>query len=86
MIEGGVPGYDVSSWFGLFVPAKTPKEIVSKVDAEVVSILKMPKIGEKLLGLGAGPVFKTPDQANKYFHNEIDRWTKVVKASGARAD
>lgn len=86
MIEGGVPGYDVSSWFGLFVPAKTPKEIVNKVNAEVVRILKTPETREKLLGLGADLVFKTPEQANKYFHDEIDRWTKVVKASGAKAD
>lgn len=86
MIEGGVAGYDVSSWFGVFVPAKTPKAVVTKINAEVAKILKTPETNEKLLGLGADPLFKTPAEANKYFHDEIDKWARVVKASGAKAE
>lgn len=86
MIEGGVAGYDVSSWFGVFVPAKTPKAVVTKINADVVQILKTRETQEKLLGLGADPMFMSPEQANKYFHTEIDKWVTVVKASGAKAD
>jgi tripartite-type tricarboxylate transporter receptor subunit TctC len=86
MIEGGVAGYDVSSWFGVFVPAKTPKQIVTKINADVIRILKTPETNEKLLGLGADPLFKTTAEANQYFHDEIDKWAKVVKASGAKAE
>lgn len=86
MIEGGVPGYDVSSWFGVFVPAKTSKAVVTKINADVMKILKTRETQEKLLGLGADPIFMSPEQANKYFHTEIDKWAKVVKASGAKAD
>lgn len=86
MIEGGVPGYNVSSWFGVFVPAKVPKPIVNKINADVVKILKTSETREKLLSLGADPIFMSPGEANKYFFTEIDKWANVVKASGAKAD
>ena len=86
MIEGGVPGYDVSSWFAVFVPARTPKPIVNKINAEVVKLLKTPDTQRRLVELGAEPMFKTPEEGNRFFHDEIEKWAKVVKASGAKAN
>lgn len=86
MIEGGVPDYDVSSWFGIFVPAKTPKPITNMINSEVVRVLKTPATRARLIELGADPMFKAPEEANRYFHDEIDKWAKVVKVSGAKAD
>jgi tripartite-type tricarboxylate transporter receptor subunit TctC len=86
MIEGGVSNYDVASWFGLFVPAKTSTSIATKLNLEVQRILKEPGTQEQLVGLGADPLFKSVGEANKYFHDEIEKWAKVVKASGAKAD
>lgn len=86
MIEGGVPNYDVASWFGIFAPARTPRAIVVKINSEVIRILKTPPTQKRLVELGADPMFKTPEEANRYFHQEIDKWAKVVKASGAKSD
>jgi tripartite-type tricarboxylate transporter receptor subunit TctC len=86
MIEGGVGNYDVASWFGLFVPAKTSTSMAAKLNREVQRILKDPDTQERLVGLGADPMFKSVDEAKKYFHDEIEKWAKVVKASGAKAD
>jgi tripartite-type tricarboxylate transporter receptor subunit TctC len=86
MMEGGVPNYDVASWFGVFVPARTAAATVERINAEVVRILKTPDTQRRLVELGADPLFKTPAEANRYFHQEIEKWAKVVKASGAKAN
>jgi len=86
MIESGVPNYDVASWFGVMVPAKTPAAIVEKVNREVQRILKTPKTQEQLKSQGADPMFKSAREANAFFHEEIAKWAKVIKASGAKAD
>jgi tripartite-type tricarboxylate transporter receptor subunit TctC len=86
MIEAGVPNYDVASWFGVMVPAKTPAAIVEKINREVQRILKTPKTQEQLKSQGADPMFKSAREANAFFHEEIAKWAKVIKASGAKAD
>lgn len=86
LIESGVPNYDVASWFGIFVPAKTPGAVVEKINREVQRILKTPDTKERLVTLGADPMFMSAQDANKFFHSEIAKWAKVVKASGAKAD
>ena len=86
MAEGGVRNYDVASWFGLFVPAKTSTAIASRLNGEVQRILKQPGTQEQLVGLGAEPMFKSVNEAKQYFHDEIEKWAKVVKASGAKAN
>ena len=84
MMEGGVRGYDVSSWFAVFVPTRTPAPIVNKINAEVVKILKKPDTQARLVELGAEPMFMTPAEGNRFFHDEIEKWAKVVKAAGVK--
>jgi tripartite-type tricarboxylate transporter receptor subunit TctC len=86
LIEAGVPNYDVASWFGIFVPAKTPGAVVEKINREAQRILKTPDTNARLMTLGADPMFMSAQEANAFFHSEIAKWAKVIKASGAKAD
>lgn len=86
MIEGGVPNYDVASWFGVMVPSKTPVAVVDRINREVQRILKLPDTKERLATMGTDPMFMAPRETNAFFHSEIEKWAKVVKASGAKAD
>jgi tripartite-type tricarboxylate transporter receptor subunit TctC len=86
MMEAGVPNYDVASWFGVMVPAKTPTAVVEKINSEVQRILKTPKTQEQLKSQGADPMFKSARESNAFFHEEIEKWAKVIKASGAKAE
>ena len=84
--EQGVAGFDVSAWFGVFTTAGTPKETVARLNAEIVRILNLPDVREKLLAIGMEPVTMTPEQFGDFVRAEIAKWAKVVKDSGARAD
>jgi len=79
-----VPGFDVRSWFGLIGPAGLPKEVVDKLHAEMVKVFAMPDVKERLTTMGADAKVTAPDAFNAYVHQEMDRWAKVVKASGAK--
>jgi len=84
--EAGVPGYDAGSWYGLLVPAGTPKEVVARLNAETVKLLKLPEVKERLDSAGFEVLVSTPEEYAAFTRNEIEKWAKVVKASGARAD
>jgi tripartite-type tricarboxylate transporter receptor subunit TctC len=84
--EAGLPGFDVSSWYGVFGPAGLPADIISKLNAEVRSLVAAPDVRERLAALGAEPSAKAPDQFARYVQEEIWKWAKVVKDSGARAE
>jgi tripartite-type tricarboxylate transporter receptor subunit TctC len=81
--ESGVPGYDVTSWYGLFGPLGLPGPVVTKLHAETVAVLKAPDITERLASLGAQPAPTTPDEFARIVRNEIKRWGEVVRTSGA---
>ena len=86
MAEAGLPDFEVSSWNGLFAPAKTPPEIVARLHAEAVKALTAPDLREKLNAQGAEAVGSTPEEFRAYIRAEIEKWGKVVRASGARVD
>jgi len=83
--EAGFPGLDSSVWFGLFVPAKTPKAIITKVNREVVDSLNLPEAKSALLAQGAVATPSTPEEAAAFVNREIAKWGKVIKAAGIKA-
>ena len=84
--ESGVPGYDHSAWNGLFAPAKTPRAIISRLNGEVVQILHSPDVKAIFLKEGAEPVGNKPEEFAAILKSESAKWTKVVQASGMKAD
>jgi len=84
--EAGVPGYEATSWFGMFAPAGTPAPVVAKLNATIVKVLAQPDIKKKLAEQGAEAAGETPDQFAAFIQNESVKWGKVVKESGASVD
>jgi tripartite-type tricarboxylate transporter receptor subunit TctC len=84
--ETGVPGYEAYSWVGIVAPAKTPKAILTRLNQEIVDILKQKDVAEKLNQQGALPVGDTPEQFGAYIKAEIDKWGAVVRAANIKAD
>ena len=82
--EAGVPGYEAVIWLGLMAPAGTPKPIVDKLNAEINKVLSRPDVQEAWAKQGAVPMKMTPAQFDKYLRDDIDKWAKVVKISGAQ--
>ena len=86
LAESGFPGFESSSWFGVLAPAKTPAEIVLKLQQEIAQVLKTPEVREVLTNLGAEPSGMSPDEFGKYFRAEIAKWGKVVRDANIVAD
>lgn len=86
MVEAGVAGFDVQSWFGLVAPKGTPKEIIARVNAETVKALASTDIKERFMDLGAVSAPMSPEGFGDYIRAEIARWSEVVKASGAKVE
>jgi tripartite-type tricarboxylate transporter receptor subunit TctC len=86
MDEAGVPGYEALSWFALFVPAATSRDIVQRASDEVARALKDGQVRERLAGLGIDPVGSTPEFMARYLQEEINKWAGVVKATGMKLD
>ena len=84
--ETALPGYEATSWFALFAPARTPAAIVNKLNSEVNALLKLPDVKERMLGLGADSIALSPRELGAYVETEIVKWGKLIKASGAKAD
>jgi tripartite-type tricarboxylate transporter receptor subunit TctC len=84
--EAGVPGYEATQWYGILAPAATPRDIVMKLNAEMVKALRMQDVKERLAADGVIPVGNTPEEFGAHIKSEIARWAPVVKASGARPE
>jgi len=84
--ESGLPGFDISTWFGVFAPGGTPRDIVERLHAEFVKALADPAVRETMLKLGAEPVGNTPAEFAAYIQSEARKYAEVIKASGARVD
>ena len=85
-ISETVPGYESLAWFGLFAPVGTPKEVIAKWHADSTAVLALPDIRERVLQLGFDVVGNTPEAYAALVKNDIAKWQRVVKASGAKAD
>jgi tripartite-type tricarboxylate transporter receptor subunit TctC len=84
--ESGVPGYEVSAWFGIFAPAGVPKPIVDRLNAEIVKAMAAPDLRQRLISQGAEPVTSSPEQFAAYLNAEIAKWAKVIKVAGVQPE
>lgn len=84
--ESGLPGYDISSWFGLFAPANTPAPVVDKIYRETAKALQSPDVRERFSREGAEPVASTPADFGAYVRSEFAKYAKLVKDTGIKAD
>lgn len=84
--SAGLPGYDATLWYGLFARSGTPREIVNRLSGEVVTILRLDDVGESLRKQGAEPSGNTPEEFTAMVKLEIEKWARVVKASGITAN
>jgi len=84
--EQGFPKFEATAWYGVHAPAKTPKPIVNRLNAEFVKALKAPDVRERLASLGFEIEGTTPEKYGSYIKSEIVKWAKVVKASGAKPE
>ena len=86
MVEAGVPDFDAAAWNGMMVPAKTPREIVNKLHIKVAADLRLPDVIERTHVLGFENVGSTPVEFAMYLRAELDKWARVAKATGAKAE
>jgi len=86
MKEAGVEDVEVAVWYGIFAPAKTPREIVQTLAGHVQRATRDPEVRKRMVEQGADPVGSTPEEFGKLLREEVARWAEVVKVSGARAD
>jgi tripartite-type tricarboxylate transporter receptor subunit TctC len=81
-----VPGFEATTWFAVFAPANTPRDVVMRLNGELKRVFALPDVQDKLKGIGLEPWLSTPEELAKYQGEEIVKWAKVVKDSGAKAD
>ena len=79
-------GYEVVNWFGIVVPAGTPREVIARLHSEIVKILRMPDISERLSAQGSDPVGSSPDEFGAFMKSETAKWARVIKEANIRAD
>ena len=84
--ESGLPGYEVFAWNGVFVPAGTPKAIVVQLNEEIRKAMQLPQVRDKFSAQGFAASWNSPDQFGVFVRNEVDKWARTVKASGATLD
>ena len=86
MIEAGLPGFEVTAWFGLLAPAGTPPALITKIHADTVRVLNMADVKERFLTQAAEPGGNKPEEFAAFIQSETVKWAKVIKASGAKID
>ena len=84
--ESGFPGFSAENWYGVYAPAGTPREIVMKLNAEIIKALHLPDVKERFASQGADLIGNTPEQHVAFLKTEIDKWEKIAKLSNAKAD
>jgi tripartite-type tricarboxylate transporter receptor subunit TctC len=86
VLESGLPGYIVTSYYGILVPVRTPRDLIVRLNAEAVKAMSAPDIRGRLAVEGADPTSGTPEQFATFLHAEIEKWGRVVKAANVRAE
>ena len=84
--EGGLPGYEMLNWLGMFAPTGTPRAVVEKLSGELVRIVRMPEVRATLQASGAEPSPLSPDEFATFVKSEVEKWAKVVAATGMTAN
>jgi tripartite-type tricarboxylate transporter receptor subunit TctC len=84
--ESGLPGYEAVAWYGVFAPDGTPRDIVTRLNAEIVRIVRSPEVRELFLKQGAESYATSPEEFTKVVQRDLQKWSKVVKDSGAKPD
>ncbi len=84
--ESGLPGFDISTWYGILAPAATPKEIVAKLNDALAQVIKNPATNKRLLELGVDPVTNTPEQFAALIRSDLVKWAKVAKAANIKVN
>jgi len=86
MIEAGIPEFDVVLWASLFAPAGTPRPVVERIHQGVVKAMQLPDVRERMLALGITPVGNTPEELAAIVKADLEKWTRVAKQAGVKAD
>jgi len=84
--EAGFPGFDAAPWFAMFAPARTPPYIVRVHNRDMVAIIGSPAVRAWLVSQGADPVPGTPEELAVFLKNDIEKWGKVIRAAGIKAE
>ena len=84
--EAGVPGYEYTTWYGVFAPAKTPRTLITRLNAEIVKAMETPDIKDRFTALGGDPDPGTPEELRAYMANESAKWAKIIKAANIRVE
>jgi len=84
--ESGLKGYETITWFGFVTPAKTPPAIITRLNAEIVKVLALPDVRNQFEIQGIATIGGTPERFGDYIREEIAKWAKVIRLSGAKAD
>ena len=86
MAESGVPGFDISTWFGIMAPAGTPPDVIAKWNTDLVKVLNSPDMRERMTAQGAEAAPDTPAEFSAFIARELAKYARIVKASGAKVD
>jgi tripartite-type tricarboxylate transporter receptor subunit TctC len=84
--ESGVPGFEVTTMYGISAPAKTPRAIIDRLHAEIVRALNSPELRQRLIEAGADPVGNTPEEYTAFIKSEIAKWAKVIQSAGIKGE
>lgn len=84
--ESGLPGFDVTGWYGVLVPAGTPQAIVTKIQTDIAAALRVPAVSSRLSSEGAEPVGSAAGEFAKFIRNETQKWARVIKDAGVRQE
>ena len=81
-----LPGYEVTNWFGMVVPAATPRDIIARLHGEILKVLRLPEVRNSLIAQGTEPVGSSPEEFRAFMKSEAAKWARVIKEANIRAD